>query len=573
MWLDAITYCVRPEKWAAESGLNGFQAAGLIFSPLPCAGIRMLAYNQKSFLIVDDFSDFRSSVRSMLRELGVKEVDTADTGEQALRMCSQKRYDFVLHDFNLGDGRKNGQQVLEDLMIERLLSYESVFIMVTAENSQAMVMSALEWEPDGYLTKPFNRAGLAQRLEKLVQRKTLLKPILQALDRRKPAEVLAACDKLIEQDPRYAPLCLRYKADALRDLKQNEPLEAFLKTILADRATPWAYGALGSLLLKRGKTAEAQAVYEQAIKAFPTMPALFDGLADVLVALGDGKRAQSVLESAVRLSPLAVRRQKLLGKLALGNEDFESASKAYRQAVSQGQHSRFKDPETNLGLAHALISKGGDQGLDARTRVEINNALVDVAKEHGDDEGLQVRTRLMKAASLQHSDPEAAAKLTEQAMARLDGMEQVLSADAALMVAAQLKKLGQEEAGAGVLKSCAGAYGDDPAVMKSIAGMTDDPAILGASKAAVDFNLQGVRSYKAGNLTEAQSFFRSALGLQPKNISIALNMVQSLLHPGQNLGQAGIDECRASLTMLGKIPESDPRYERYQKLRERAFSA
>jgi len=136
----------------------------------------MLAYNQKSFLIVDDFSDFRSSVRSMLRELGVKEVDTADSGEQALRMCSQKRYDFVLHDFNLGDGRKNGQQVLEDLMIERLLSYESVFIMVTAENSQAMVMSALEWEPDGYLTKPFNRAGLAQRLEKLVQRKTYSQP-------------------------------------------------------------------------------------------------------------------------------------------------------------------------------------------------------------------------------------------------------------------------------------------------------------------------------------------------------------------------------------------------------------
>ena len=44
----------------------------------------MLSYHQKRFLIVDDFSDFRSSVRSMLRELGVKDVDTADTGEQAL---------------------------------------------------------------------------------------------------------------------------------------------------------------------------------------------------------------------------------------------------------------------------------------------------------------------------------------------------------------------------------------------------------------------------------------------------------------------------------------------------------
>ncbi|NAT08314.1 response regulator, partial [Pseudomonas syringae pv. actinidiae] len=74
-------------------------------------------------------------------------------------------------------------------------------------------------------------------------------------------------------------------------------------------------------------------------------------------------------------------------------------------------------------------------------------------------------------------------------------------------------------------------------------------------------------------LPEAQAFFRSALGLQPKNISIVLNMVQSLLHPGQNLGQAAIDECRASLTTLGKIPDSDARYERYQKLRERAFGA
>ena len=534
----------------------------------------MLAYNQKSFLIVDDFSDFRSSVRSMLRELGVKDVDTADTGEQALRMCAQKRYDFVLHDFNLGDGKKNGQHVLEDLMVDKLLSHESVFIMVTAENSQAMVMSALEWEPDAYLTKPFNRAGLAQRLEKLVQRKSLLKPILQALDRGKPAEVLAACTDLINQDQRYAPLCLRYKADALRDLNQHDALETFLKSIIADRATPWAYAALGTLLFKRNKVSEAQLVFEQALKAFSTMPALYDGLADVLVARGDSKRAQEVLEAAVRLSPLAVRRQRLLGKLALDNEDFESASKAYRHAVAQGQHSRFKDPEANLGFAQALISKNGDQGLDSRSRIELNQTLSEVAKEHGSDQGLQVRTRLMKATSLQLSDPEAAAKLTEDAMGRLQGMEQFLSADAALVVAAQLQKLGQEDAGAGVLKSCAEIYGDDPVVMQSIAKQTDDPAILGAGKAAMDLNLQGVRSYKAGSLPEARDLFRNALALQPKNISIALNLAQSLLHAkGVAPDAANLQECQACLKMVGNMPDSDPRYDRFQKLQSRAFGA
>ncbi len=534
----------------------------------------MLAYNQRKFLIVDDFSDFRSSVRSMLRELGVKDVDTADSGELALKMCAQKRYDFVLHDFNLGDGRKNGQHVLEDLMVDKLLSHESVFIMVTAENSQAMVMSALEWEPDAYLTKPFNRAGLAQRLEKLVQRKTLLKPILQALDRGMPNEVLAACTSLTEQDQRYAPLCLRYKADALRELNQFDALEAFLKTILADRPTPWAYGALGNLLCKRKKFADAKELYERALKAFPMLPALYDGMADVLVALGHPQRAQGVLEDAVRLSPLAVRRQRLLGKLALDNKDFDSASKAYRHAVAQGQHSRFKDPETNLGFAQALISKNGDQGLDARSRLELNQTLGEVAKEHGQDQGLQVRTRLMKATSLKQSDPEMAAKLTQEAMGRLQGMDEFLSADAALAVAAQLQELGQAEAGAGVLKSCAEIYGDDPLVMQSIASQTDDPAILGANKVAMDLNVQGVRSYKGGKLEEAQVLFRQALALQPKNISFALNLAQSLLPAkGVAADAAKLEECRACLKMVGKMPDSDPRYERFQKMQIRAFGA
>lgn len=532
----------------------------------------MLAYHQKNFLIVDDFSDFRSSVRSMLRELGVKDIDTADTGEQALRMCAQKRYDFILQDYHLGDGKKNGQQVLEDLMVDKLIRHESVFVMVTAETSQAMVLSALEHEPDAYLTKPFNRSGLAQRLDRLVQRKNLLKPIMQALDRGKPTEVLAACAALCKQDPRFTPLCLKYRADALRDLNQHEALEKFLNAILADRPLPWAYAMLGRLLFKRGQVKHAQGLYETALKAFPMMPALYDGLADVLVAQGDAKRAQSVLEEAVRLSPLAVRRQSQLGKLALANEDFETSSRAYRNAVAQGQQSRFKDPESNLGLAQALISKGSERGLDTRTRLEINNALGLVAKENPGDQGLQVRARLMKATSLLINDAETAEKLTEQAMARLDGMEQFMSAEAALLVAKQLQQLGQAEAGASMLKNCAEIYGDDPVVMQGIAKLTDDPAILNAGNAAADLNRQGVRAYKAGGLTEARELFRGALLLQPKNISIALNMAQSLLHGTDPKADAPLfDECRACLKMVGMIPESDARYPRYQKLRSKAF--
>lgn len=355
-------------------------------------------------------------------------------------------------------------------------------------------------------------------------------------------------------------------------MNQNEALERLYNSILADRPLPWAYVGLGRLMFKRGQIAQAKAVYEKALKAFPMMPALYDGLADVLVAEGDTKAAQNVLEEAVRLSPLAVRRQSLLGKLAMTNEDFEGAAKAYRQAVSQGAQSRFKDPESNLGLAHALISKGSEKGLDTRTRLEINQTLSAVAKENINDPGLQIRARLMKATSLLLNDAETAEKLTEQALARLDGMEQFMSAEAALLVAKQLKMLGQTDAGNSMLKNCAEIYGDDPVVMQGIAQQTDDPAILNSGNAAADLNRQGVRSYKAGALPEARELFRGALLLQPKNISIALNMAQSLLHGADaSLDSALLEECRTCLKMVGMMPESDARYPRYQKLRSKAF--
>ncbi|HSC82849.1 MAG TPA: response regulator, partial [Pseudomonas sp.] len=316
-------------------------------------------YSQQRFLIVDDFTDFRNSVKAMLREMGARDVDTAERGEEAIAMCRQKRYDILLQDYNLGAG-KNGQQVLEELVAARLISHQCIVIMVTAESSQAMVLSALEHEPDAYLTKPFSRASLAQRLDKLIERKTLLAPVLQALDKQAPGDVLAACERLAQQSKRLLPLCQRYKAGALRELGRSEELERLLNTVLAERAIPWAYQALGNLLLARGEHAHARQLYEKALHAFPMQPALYDGLSASLIGLGDAKHAQAVLEDAVRLAPMAIRRQAQLGKLASDNQDFAGSARAYRSAVEQGKYSRFKSPENYLGLSQALLDETGE---------------------------------------------------------------------------------------------------------------------------------------------------------------------------------------------------------------------
>lgn len=532
----------------------------------------MADYSNTRFLIVDDFSDFRGSVKAMLRDIGAQDVDTADRGEETLALCRQKRYDIILHDYNLGTG-KNGQQVLEELLAGKLISHQCIFVMVTAESSQAMVLSALEHEPDAYLTKPFNRASLAQRLDKLVERKTLLKPILQALDKQEPAAVLAACETLSRQDKRLVPLCQRYQAGALRDLGRQAELEKLLTGVLADRALPWAYLALGNLLQARNEWARAQELYEQALQTFPMLPALYDGLAAVLAARGESKRAQNILEDAVRLSPLAIRRQMQLGKLALDNEDFGSASKAYRQAMEQGRNSRFKTPESYLGMAQALIAESGEENLDKRALADINLAMGELDKHYGEDKVLQVRATLMQAKSLQKSgDAVRAAKLTEEAVTRMADLPQFFSADAALLVASQLRDLGQTAASNTLLKNCVEIYGDDPTVMQNVAKQTDDPQILAGGQEAVDFNRQGIRVYQLGRFADALELFRRGLALQPKNISIALNTAQSLLRLGGGKPEAELlEECRRCLDAVSMIPPSDPRYERYQQLRQRAF--
>ena len=184
-----------------------------------------------------------------MRLLAVQDIDTAANGNEVLELCRRNRYDVILHDYNLGDGL-DGQQVLEQLYAENLLAPHCIFIMVTAENTQAMVLAALECQPDDYLTKPFNKVALQTRLERLIRRKRVLKPVLDAKEANNPTGVLQACLAIEQQEPRHAVLCHTYRADALCELGRYKDLEQLLETQARSRPSSWnlqhwpAYGCV-----------------------------------------------------------------------------------------------------------------------------------------------------------------------------------------------------------------------------------------------------------------------------------------------------------------------------------------
>ena len=47
----------------------------------------MIVYSNMRFLVVDDFSDFRSSVKGMLGQMAAQHIDIAANGEEALSLC------------------------------------------------------------------------------------------------------------------------------------------------------------------------------------------------------------------------------------------------------------------------------------------------------------------------------------------------------------------------------------------------------------------------------------------------------------------------------------------------------
>jgi DNA-binding NarL/FixJ family response regulator len=124
----------------------------------------------KKVLVIDDFFNFRLTIKNMLKSFDISDIDDVSTGEEAVRKLSVRKYDIILCDYNLGPG-KSGQQVLEEAKFRQYIDYSSVFIMVTAENTMEMILGAAEYEPDDYLMKPFAKEVLEKKIKDLIEKK------------------------------------------------------------------------------------------------------------------------------------------------------------------------------------------------------------------------------------------------------------------------------------------------------------------------------------------------------------------------------------------------------------------
>jgi two-component system chemotaxis response regulator CheY len=119
------------------------------------------------FLIVDDFSTMRRIVRGLLKEIGFNCAEEAEDGAVALGLLRSSRFDFVVSDINMPN--MDGFELLKSIRADDSLKRIPV-LMVTAEAKKEDIINAAHHGANGYIVKPFTKATLEEKVNKIMQK-------------------------------------------------------------------------------------------------------------------------------------------------------------------------------------------------------------------------------------------------------------------------------------------------------------------------------------------------------------------------------------------------------------------
>ncbi|MGE4193181.1 MAG: response regulator [Pseudodesulfovibrio sp.] len=115
-------------------------------------------------LVVDDSNTMQRIIKTALRDIGLRDVTTADDGDIAWDLLRRRSFDLVLSDHKMP--RMCGEELLAKVRKDPDLKCVP-FIMITAEAFRENVLTAVKLGVSSYIVKPFSAQQLKQKIEKV----------------------------------------------------------------------------------------------------------------------------------------------------------------------------------------------------------------------------------------------------------------------------------------------------------------------------------------------------------------------------------------------------------------------
>lgn len=527
-------------------------------------------YSQLQVLIVDDFNSFRMTLSKIIHEMGFREVDSVGSGEEALSYYNKKHYDLILSDYNLGQG-KNGQQFLEELRVNDLLKPQDIFILLSAETSRNVVMSAYDCEPDAYLTKPITTKVIEQRLKRLMSKRADMIDIYNALAKKNHQEAIAQLEKKLSEQTRYGMECQKLLADLYIQNNQLGKAEKIYRTVLEMRALDWAQVGLADVKVKKGEPAKAVEWLNKIIEENPSCMRAYDVLSHALEKLNEQEKLQENLEKAVEVSPMSLGRQVALANVAMTNGDAEVAANAFRKTMKYGAKSYHDSVDNKLSYVKAIAQFYDKDAVKAdEMSKDAVKMLSDIDAIEVIDPDLKIKSQLLasqiwglKGESKKSQDllelASDALKNSGEATIEMeiDFIHALISNKKTIEAQKKIKQLIED-------------YKGDQDALEKIDPLLQDPISNKGKKILAQSNKKGIDSYKNKNYKQAINYFSSIEKRYPRYVGVKLNLLQALIGKIGEEGGNGADKsrCISIVNSVEKLMTSEnPQFNRYQQLK------
>jgi tetratricopeptide (TPR) repeat protein len=442
--------------------------------------------------------------------------------------------------------------------------------MLTGENAMDMVMGAIEYEPDDYITKPFTIDVMRQRLTRILSVKELIRPINESIDLQAKAKTIQLCDEFIKRYPRLELRVMRIKSRTLLNMKAYEEALNLFDVILNERKINWAMLGKATCLFHLEKYDAAKQLINLTIEQHPKYVQCYDLLSKINIKQKNSVAAQNALIRAIQVSPKQVLRQMELGRIALVNQDFEVAEGAFKQSVKLARHSCYRTVKNYLLFAKSLQHKITPKN-NRSTRISSSEAFkaLDEAKAlYKDNPEYIYDATIIESTTFSNLGKEADAKtVANKAEAMLSKLSHPTCAQQLALADTFIDT--QQHAKAQDLLAIINTRKDlSRSEQRNIEHTRNEINEHVVRSYTTEINDKAIEFFERGEFTQAIELFDKATAYKEAGLAVLLNAIQAKITymDRSEVTSKMVDEVGEHFDIVGGIPESDERHIRWLTL-------
>ncbi|CAD5272437.1 Response regulator receiver domain-containing protein [Alteromonas sp. 38] len=505
-------------------------------------------------LVIDNQGLVHDVVASALHAIGIKHVVSAFNAFHAIRLCEEKRFDFVLLAFNVSHD-KDGFHLFEELKHLNHINDTTTVIFLSAETSPELVNCIVELQPDDFWVKPLTPSSIESRLNYLLQIRYKLHKMLHCMKIGDYSTAMYYAERQLKDVSLldYHPRIRRLIGECLLQLRDYETSENYYRELLQTMDHAWVHIGLARSLLRQDELEEAQSMVEDLLLRRDTRFLTYDLLAQYFIEKEQFELAYEQMKEASKLAPRNIERNKRLWDLARLNHDKVGQLSAVQNMAKFAKNSIHDSPELSLNVIRSTIDLATSLGAGEGDRYiqRAQNDLEEFSQQKGVQIQLGDQIDVIKARMLcLRNQKKSAEEIMNASSVRTTGQ----SMEDNLDKMKAFHELGMREQCISILEKLKTQIEGDTFSSQVVDEYLKQESI---ERTEIQFTTKELKNmatvhYKENRLQPAYNNLRQALTISPKDKQIALSLMKVLLqlHSTQPLSDEQLEVVTLAARML-----------------------